>query len=110
MPPLFSAGNSPPSLHRDYAYGVGLHATIDAPFLTIDAVNAFIDRFMKLEADYRDPEPRSYQHDEISHWGLESNALDRPMGMGRGDAGLTEHSVLARILTIRANTDILLAR
>ena len=66
------------SLHRDYAHGVGLHATIDIPFLTIDAVNAFIDRFMKLEADFRDPTPRSYRHDEIAHWGLESNALIDP--------------------------------
>lgn len=66
------------SLHRDYGYGVGLHATIDAPFLTIDAINAFIERFMKLEAECRDPLPRSYRHDEISHWGLESNALIDP--------------------------------
>jgi len=66
------------SLHRDYAYGIGLHATIDAPFLTIDTVNAFIDQFMKLEADCRDPMPRSYRHDEIPHWGLESNALIDP--------------------------------
>ena len=66
------------SLHRDYAYGIGLHATIDVPFLTIDAVNVFIDCFMKLVADFRDPVPRSYGHEEIAHWGLESNALIDP--------------------------------
>ncbi len=66
------------SLHRDYGHGIGLHAIIDVPFLTIDAVNAFIDRFMKLEGDYRDPVPRSYRHDEIQSWGLESNSLVDP--------------------------------
>ncbi|MBF0420951.1 MAG: hypothetical protein HQL78_12385, partial [Magnetococcales bacterium] len=29
------------SLHRDYRFGIGLHATIDVPFLTIKAVIAF---------------------------------------------------------------------
>lgn len=66
------------SLQHDYAYGIGLHATIDAPFLTIDTVNAFIDRFMRIEADCHDPMPRSYRHDDISYWGLESNALIDP--------------------------------
>jgi len=66
------------TLHRDYAYGIGLHATIDVPCLTIETVNEFVDRFLALESDYRDPVPRSYRHDEIAHWGLESNALVEP--------------------------------
>lgn len=66
------------TLHPDYACGIGLHATIDVSFLTIEAVNGFVDRFLTLESDYRDPVPRSYRHDEIAHWGLESNALIEP--------------------------------
>ncbi len=66
------------TLHHDYVGGVGLHATIDVPFLTIDAVNDFIDRFMLLEADYRDPTPRSYTYQQIDHWGLDTNTVIDP--------------------------------
>jgi hypothetical protein len=66
------------TLHRDYACGIGLHATIDVPYLTIETVNGFVDRFLALESDYRDPVPRSYRHDEIAHWGLETNAVIEP--------------------------------
>ena len=66
------------SLHGDYAHGIGLHATIDAPFLTMAVINAFIDRFLEGETDHRDPRPRGYRYDEIFHWGLESNALVDP--------------------------------
>ena len=66
------------TLHRDYAYGIGLHATIDVPFLTIEAINGFIDRFLAQESNYRNPAPRTYGHEHITHWGLESNALVEP--------------------------------
>lgn len=66
------------TLHRNYGHGIGLHATIDVPYLTIDAVNAFVDRFLMEEANFRDPNPRTYRYVQISHWGLESNALIEP--------------------------------
>lgn len=66
------------SLRRNYGHGIGLHATIDVPYLTIDAVNAFIDRFLMAEANFRDPNPRTYRYEQISHWGHESNALIEP--------------------------------
>lgn len=66
------------TLHRNYHRGIGLHATIDVPYLTIDAVNAFIDRFLIQEANFRDPAARTYRYEQISHWGLESNALIEP--------------------------------
>lgn len=67
------------TLHRDYAFGVGLHATIDVPFLTVDAVNDFIRRFIEDgEKAYQSSEAKSYTHDEIAHWGLESNAIVEP--------------------------------
>ena len=43
------------NLHHDYHHGIGLHATIDVPILTIEAVNAFIDRFLMTEANFLDP-------------------------------------------------------
>ena len=66
------------TLHHDYHRGVGLHATIDVPFLTIEAINAFIDRFLMTEANYFDPTPHTYRNKQVSHWGLESNALIEP--------------------------------
>jgi hypothetical protein len=66
------------TLHRNYHRGIGLHATIDVPYLTIDAVNAFIDRFLKEEANFRDPTPRTYRYDQIAHWGIEANAVIEP--------------------------------
>lgn len=41
------------SIHRDYAYGIGLHATIDVPFLTTEAINGFVDRFLAQEPAHR---------------------------------------------------------
>lgn len=34
------------TLHHDYRFGIGLHVTLDVPYLTIEAVNAFIHRFV----------------------------------------------------------------
>ena len=66
------------SLHRDYCRGVGLHATIDVPFLTIEAVNAFVGRFLLSEADFTGQMPRSFRFDEISDWGMEANSICDP--------------------------------
>jgi len=66
------------SLHRDYEYGIGLHATLDVPFITISAINTFIERFLASESACRASLPLSYRHADITHWGLESNALIDP--------------------------------
>jgi hypothetical protein len=66
------------SVHRDYAHGVGVHATIDVPWLSVDTVNAFIDRFMADESDYWDVRPLSYRYDEVAHWGNQANAVIDP--------------------------------
>lgn len=65
-------------MHHDYHHSVGLHATIAVPFLTIDAVNAFIDRFLITEANFLDPTPHTYRFEQVSYWGLDSNALAEP--------------------------------
>lgn len=66
------------TLHHDYHHGIGLHATIDVPVLTIEAVNAFVDRFLMTEANFLDPTPHSYRYEQVSHWGLDANALIEP--------------------------------
>ena len=53
------------TLHNDYCFGIGLHATIDVPYLTVAAVNDFIRRFMKSEAMFHSRVPLTYSHDEI---------------------------------------------
>jgi len=65
-------------LHRDYEFGLGLEAVIDVPFLTIEAINGFIDRFLTTETDFRSVTPLSYRYAEAGPWGLESNALIDP--------------------------------
>ncbi|MDT8990580.1 hypothetical protein RQP54_06840 [Curvibacter sp. APW13] len=66
------------TLRREYHSGIGLHATIDVPFVTIEAVNAFIERFLASEANFTGKTPRSFRFDEIPYWGLESNAICDP--------------------------------
>ena len=66
------------TLHDDYHNGIGLHATINVPVLTIEAVNAFIDRFLIIEANFLDPTPLTYRYKQVSHWGLDANALMEP--------------------------------
>ncbi len=66
-------------LDRDYAHGIGLHATIDVPFLTVDAINAFIRQFLASgEKAWRSKKALSFSHEEIGYWGLESNAIVEP--------------------------------
>jgi hypothetical protein len=66
------------TLHHEYHNGIGLHATINVPVLTIEAVNAFIDRFLATEANFLDPTPHTYRYEQVSHWGLDANALIEP--------------------------------
>lgn len=62
------------TLHYDHRFGVGLHATIDVPFLTTEAVQDFILRFLAAgEKPYRNDRALSYSYDEIPYWGVESN-------------------------------------
>jgi hypothetical protein len=63
------------TLHGDYGFGIGLHATINAPFLTVDVINAFMDRFLVDEATYFNPEPFRYRYEDIANWGLDANAV-----------------------------------
>jgi hypothetical protein len=66
------------TLHHDYRFGIGLHVTLDVPYLTIEAVNAFIHRFLATEAAYANPNPVSYRYDEMENWHIESNAMVEP--------------------------------
>ena len=66
------------TLHHDYRFGIGLHATLDVPCLTIEAVNTFVQRFLAAEAEYANPNPISYRYDEIKNWHIESNAIAGP--------------------------------
>lgn len=66
------------TVHHDYHSGIGLHATIDVPYLTIDAVNAFIERFLQSEANFTGQTPRSFRFDQIAHWGMEANSVCHP--------------------------------
>ncbi len=73
------------TLHRDYAYGMGLEAVIDVPFLTIEAIEGFIDRFLNTDTGYRSDTPLSYGYEEAGPWGLESNALIEPWDWPEGE-------------------------
>lgn len=63
------------TLHPDYAFGIGLHATIDAPYLTMANIEAFIDRFLKHPAPYRSGQPLTYSYSDIPFWGIEVNSI-----------------------------------
>ncbi len=55
-----------------------MNATINVPFLTVEVVNQFVDRFLAQPQDYRDQTPLTFRHAEIRDWGLESNAVIDP--------------------------------
>ena len=74
------------TLHHDYSYGIGLHATLDVPFLTISAINTFVERFLASESAYRSSLPHIYAHADIEDWGLESNALVEPWEWAAAEA------------------------
>jgi hypothetical protein len=66
------------ALHHDYSRGIGLHATIDAPAITVRAVNEFIDRFLMTESAFESQVPRSFRFDEIGNWDIEVNSIVQP--------------------------------
>jgi hypothetical protein len=67
------------SLHYDYHFGIGLHATIDVPYLTVNTINNFIRGFLEDEKPYCRNQALTYSYDEIEYWGLESNAIVEPL-------------------------------
>lgn len=67
--------NETVSLHHDYKFGIGLHATLDVPYLTIETVSTFIERFLLTETEYRISKPIIYCYDEIENWHIESNLI-----------------------------------
>ena len=67
------------TLHRDYGSGIGLHATIDVPFLTVDTANGFIDRFLQSQVDYKSRGLRTFRFDKIPRWGIETNSVCDPL-------------------------------
>jgi hypothetical protein len=52
------------TLHHDYSTGIGLHAVVHEPFLTIDAVNRFVKRFLLDEIEFMGVEPFRFTYDE----------------------------------------------
>ena len=66
------------TLHHDYRFGVGLHAMIDVPYLTIESVNEFIRRFVETEVAYQSSTPLTYAPEDIEYWDVESNAILQP--------------------------------
>jgi len=55
------------TLHYNYRCGIGLHATIDVPYLTVDTINSFIRRFLAGgEQAYRIDNAISYTADELN--------------------------------------------
>jgi hypothetical protein len=67
------------SLHYNYSFGIGLHATIDVPYLTVDTINNFIYQFLEDEKPYYCNQSLTYSYNEIEYWGLESNAIVEPL-------------------------------
>lgn len=54
------------TLHYDYRCGIGLHATIDVTYLTIDTINNFIRDFLGNGAKaYRIDKPISYKASQL---------------------------------------------
>ena len=66
------------TMHSDYCIGIGLHATIDAPFLTVGVVNYFIDRFLQSQVNYKSRVLRTFRFDKIPNWGIEPNSVCDP--------------------------------
>jgi hypothetical protein len=70
------------TLHRDYSCGIGLHATIHEPYLTIDAINRFIKRFLENEAEYKGEQSFQFSFEQCraaERSGQDSNAIVDPL-------------------------------
>ena len=66
------------TLHRNHCYGIGVQAAIDAPHLTVDVINAFIDRFLDNPTPYLSTVAHTFQYDDVRDWGYEVNACKEP--------------------------------
>lgn len=53
------------TLHYDYRCGIGLVATLDVPYITVDVLNNFIRCFLETEKPYRKETALSYSYDEV---------------------------------------------
>lgn len=79
------------NLHRNYGSGIGLHATIDVPFLTTETVNEFIHRFLETESAFQSQEARSLRFDQVPRWGIEPNSVCDPWDWtSNAEAGIAE--------------------
>jgi hypothetical protein len=70
------------TLHRDYSSGIGLHATIHEPYLTIAAINRFIKRFLENEAEYKGEQAFQFSFEQCTaaeRSGQDSNAIVDPL-------------------------------
>lgn len=71
------------SLRYDFACGIGLDATINVPYLTVETINTFIAQFLSQsigshEKSNSSSAPLSFAHNQIERWGIESNAIVEP--------------------------------
>jgi hypothetical protein len=71
------------NLRYDFACGIGLDATINVPYLTVETINTFIAQFLSQsvgshEKHCSSSEPLSFAHNQIERWGIESNAIVEP--------------------------------
>jgi hypothetical protein len=70
------------TLHRDYSCGIGLHATIHEPCLTIDVINQFIKIFLENETEYRGEQSFQFSYEqckEAEKSGQDSNVIVDPL-------------------------------
>ena len=66
------------TLQHNYHDGIGLHATLAVPVLTIEAVYSFIYRFLTTEANFLDSTPHTFRFGQVLHLGLDANGLIEP--------------------------------
>jgi hypothetical protein len=52
------------TLHRNYHVGIGLHATIHEPLLTIEVINRFVEWFLQTEAEYLGTQPFQFSYEQ----------------------------------------------
>lgn len=80
------------TLHHDYAYGIGVHAVVEADQLDADALAGFVERFRALgEKPYSSPTPATQFLPEASEkdtYGADwANANSRPVHHPRYSGG-----------------------
>lgn len=65
-------------LRKDYSWGIGLHVTLDVPYITMEVVNGFIERFLRSSQSYASDQQLTYRYSEIEHWGVDANQIAEP--------------------------------